>query len=74
MNTLAAQARDFAQTLALEAAHMVRQATGQQHAVEFKSAGDWCSALDRRIEDHLRARIAATFPAHGFLGEESAQA
>lgn len=73
MNTLATPARAFAQTLALEAAHMLRQATDQQHAVEFKSAGDWCSALDRQIEDHLRARIADAFPAHGFLGEESAQ-
>jgi myo-inositol-1(or 4)-monophosphatase len=73
MNALATQAREFAQTLALEAAQQIRQATDLQHAVEFKSAGDWCSALDRRIEDHLRARIAAAFPTHGFLGEESAQ-
>ena len=73
MNALPTQAREFAQTLALEAAHLLRQATEQQHAVEFKSAGDWCSALDRQIEDHLRARIAAAFPTHGFLGEESAQ-
>jgi myo-inositol-1(or 4)-monophosphatase len=73
MNKLAAQARAFAQTLALEASQMIQQAAGQQHAVEFKSPGDWCSALDRRIEDHLRARIAEQFPEHGFLGEESAQ-
>jgi len=49
MNELAAQARAFAQTLALEASQMIQQAAGQQHAVEFKSPGDWCSALDRRI-------------------------
>lgn len=73
MNELAAQAREFAQTLALEASHQIRQATDQLHAVEFKSAGDWSSALDRQIEDRMRARIAEAFPEHGFLGEESAQ-
>lgn len=72
MSQLAAHARDVAQTLATEAAQMLQQARGQNHAVEFKSAGDWCSALDRQIEDHLRNRIAAQFPEHGFLGEESA--
>jgi myo-inositol-1(or 4)-monophosphatase len=74
MTDLATQARDFAKTLALEAAHMIEQAAGQPHAVEFKSAGDWCSALDRSIEDHLKARIAERYPDHGFLGEESAKA
>jgi myo-inositol-1(or 4)-monophosphatase len=73
MNTLATHAREFAQTLALEAAHMIQQAAGQPHDVEFKSAGDWCSALDRSIEEHLKARIAEQYPAHGFLGEESAK-
>lgn len=72
MSALATQARDFAQTLAWEAALLLEQARGQNHAVEFKSAGDWCSALDRQIEAHLRARIAAQFPEHGFMGEESA--
>jgi myo-inositol-1(or 4)-monophosphatase len=73
MSQLAANARDFAQTLALEAVQMLEQARLQTHAVEFKSAGDWSSALDRRIEEHLRSRIAAQFPEHGFLGEESAR-
>ncbi|WP_090047459.1 inositol monophosphatase family protein [Limnohabitans sp. 2KL-27] len=73
MTDLARHARDFAQDLALEAARMIQQAAGQQHAIELKSAGDWCSALDRRIEDHLKARIAQAYPEHGFLGEESAK-
>lgn len=73
MTDLAIQARDFAKTLALEAAHMIQQAAGEQHTVELKSAGDWCSALDRNIEEHLKARIAQQYPAHGFLGEESAK-
>ena len=74
MTDLATQARDFAKTLALEAAHMIEKAAGQPHDVEFKSAGDWCSALDRSIEEHLKARIAERYPDHGFLGEESAKA
>ena len=68
MTHLANHARVFAQTLALEAAHMIQQAAGQPHDVEFKSAGDWCSALDRSIEEHLKARIAQAYPEHGFLG------
>jgi myo-inositol-1(or 4)-monophosphatase len=72
MTDLAAQARDFSETLALEAAQMIQRAADQQHAIEFKSAGDWSSALDRRIEAHLKARIAQQYPEHGFLGEESA--
>ncbi len=73
MTDLAKHASVFAQTLALEAAHMIQRAAGQPHDVEFKSAGDWCSALDRRIEEHLKARIAERYPDHGFLGEESAK-
>jgi myo-inositol-1(or 4)-monophosphatase len=74
MTDLAKHASVFAQTLALEAAHLIQQAAGQPPDVEFKSAGDWCSALDRSIEEHLRARIAQAYPEHGFLGEESAKA
>ena len=73
MTNIAKQASAFAKTLAIEAAHMIQQALGLQHAVEFKSAGDWCSALDRTIEEHLRARIAQEYPEHGFLGEEGAK-
>jgi myo-inositol-1(or 4)-monophosphatase len=72
MTDLAANARDFAKTLALEAAHMIQHAADQHHAIEVKTAGDWSSALDRRIEEHLKARISKQYPDHGFLGEESA--
>ena len=72
MTDLAGHARDFARTLALEAAHMIRHAADKHHVIEFKSAGDWSSELDRSIEKHLKARIAKQYPEHGFLGEESA--
>jgi len=58
MIDLAGHARDFAKTLALEAAHMIQHAADQYHVIEFKSAGDWSSELDCRIEEHLRTRIA----------------
>lgn len=35
-----------------------------------KAPGDWGSEQDLRIEDHLRQRIAKTFPSYDFLGEE----
>jgi myo-inositol-1(or 4)-monophosphatase len=72
MTDLATNARDFAKTLALEAAHMIQYAADHYHVIEFKSVGDWSSELDRRIEGHLKARIAEQYPEHGFLGEESA--
>lgn len=59
----------FAETLALEAAELVR-GSRRNVVVQEKSAGDWFSALDVDIERHIRERIARAFPEHGFLGEE----
>ncbi len=61
--------RQFAQALAQDAAEQVRQA-GRNAPVQEKAAGDWFSALDGEIEQHMRQRIAQTYPQHGFLGEE----
>jgi myo-inositol-1(or 4)-monophosphatase len=63
--------RDFAQSLAREAAAAITQGLAQAHRVTEKAPGDWCSALDAAIEQELRARIAHTFPTHQFWGEES---
>jgi len=59
MTELATHVRDFAKNLALEDAHKIYQAAGQQHATEFKW-GNWCSALDRRIRKHQHFRMAKT--------------
>lgn len=59
----------FAETLAWEAADRVL-ASRRELAVQHKGAGDWFSALDVEIEQHIRQRIAQAFPHHGFLGEE----
>lgn len=61
--------RQFAETLALDAAQQLRQAP-RACAVQEKAAGDWFSALDSELEQHIRQSIARTFPSHGFLGEE----
>ena len=63
------QARAFAQTLAREAAHLLQVGAAGQSTIE-KAQGDWCSALDSAIENHLRERIAAQYPTHRFWGEE----
>lgn len=64
------EARIFACTLAQEAVQLLRAGTAQPHTLRHKAPGDWASELDLRIEDHLRQRIAKTFPHHAFLGEE----
>lgn len=40
-------------------------------SVEFKSAADLVTHVDRAVEDFLRERLAVAFPGVGFLGEES---
>lgn len=64
-------ARALALELGLLTAERLRQAATQTLQVEEKAQGDWCSALDREIEQWLRQRIAQRYPQHGFWGEES---
>jgi myo-inositol-1(or 4)-monophosphatase len=61
--------RQFAEALALDAAERVRQAQ-RGAVVQEKAAGDWFSAIDAEIEQHIRQRIAQVYPHHGCLGEE----
>ena len=73
MNTPAflGEARHFALELGLQVAERLRQARAQTLQVLEKAQGDWCSALDREVEDWLRQRIAERYPRHLFWGEES---
>lgn len=59
----------FAQSLAAEANNIIKSAHVPE--VKEKSPGDWCSDLDRLVEQHLRQRVKDVFPQHGFWGEES---
>lgn len=70
MNTLAGEARSFAQALARESMQLLQENLRAEFDIEHKAQGDWASALDRHIENHLRTRIAHAFPGHGFIGEE----
>lgn len=58
---------------AREAASFVQEARHRigEVAVTTKQAGDVASDIDREAEALIRRRIAADWPAHGFLGEES---
>jgi myo-inositol-1(or 4)-monophosphatase len=69
MSESLAELRRFAEALGLEAADRVRRA-GRGAPVQEKAAGDWFSALDAEVEQHIRQRIAQAYPGHGFLGEE----
>lgn len=71
VNPLAREAGAFAQSLAMDAVAQLREATWQPMQVLHKEPGDFASALDARLENHLRERIAREFPGHAFLGEES---
>jgi histidinol-phosphatase len=64
--------------LAVQAAHEAGRVTLEYFRrddldVELKCDDTPVTAADRRAEEHLRQRIAATFPADGIFGEELAE-
>lgn len=61
----------FAVDLAQEAMGLIREGGSAPREALHKSPGDFASALDAHIELVLKNRIAAQYPDHGFLGEES---
>ncbi len=67
--------RRVAETVALEAADLVRQrATGPVGVADRKSSAvDVVTEVDRESEDLLRLRLQELRPGDGFLGEESSE-
>src|SRR5688500_9948715 len=63
---------DQAVRLAEEAAAIAAEGFTASPEVELKPDGSPVTAYDLRVEDHLRARLAAAFPGDGVLGEERA--
>ncbi len=63
--------RDAAAAFAREAGAIVRQGYGTVHAPERKGRIDLVTEFDRRSEALLLERIAARFPGHAVLAEES---
>ncbi|MFO1328748.1 MAG: inositol monophosphatase family protein [Rubrivivax sp.] len=62
--------RGFAEDLADEARALFAPHLAALPGVELKPDRSLVTALDRAIEERLRERIAADWPAHGVLGEE----
>jgi myo-inositol-1(or 4)-monophosphatase len=63
--------RDAAAALAREAGAIVREGYGVLHAPEHKGRIDLVTEYDRRSETFLLGAIAARFPGHSVLAEES---
>lgn len=74
--TLELELRDLAVAIAREAGELAkrRRAEGVQIAATKTTLADIVTAADREVEDLIRARLAATRPNDGFLGEESGEA
>jgi myo-inositol-1(or 4)-monophosphatase len=66
-----ARLRDAAIELAREAGAIVREGYGTLHAPERKGRIDLVTEFDRRSERLILDRIAARFPGHAVLAEES---
>ena len=66
------QLREVAETVALEAASLVREAGGGGASVTARksSAVDVVTDVDHRSEELLRSRLATLRPEDGFFGEE----
>lgn len=62
----------FAQTLADTSRAIVHKSLQSPLAFETKSDLSPVTIIDQQIEQALRARITATYPEHGILGEEYA--
>ena len=62
----------FAHELADAARAILGPAARQRPDIEIKADRSFVTALDARIEAHLRERIDARYPSHGILGEEQA--
>jgi myo-inositol-1(or 4)-monophosphatase len=63
--------RDSAVEFAIEAGRVVREGWGRIHAPEHKGVIDLVTEFDRRSEALLLSRIAARYPGHTVLAEES---
>ena len=60
----------FAERLADAARVILQDARRGAIGGETKDDGSPVTAIDRMVEDHLRAMIAETYPDHGVVGEE----
>ena len=66
--------REIAESAAREAGALLRDNVDQAVVVETKGRADFVTRLDLEVNDLIRARLAAAFPDHRFLTEETANA
>lgn len=72
LSSVALDAREaFLAELVREAGALAQAAFSSPASFEMKGPQDFLTATDSAVESLLRARIAASFPKDGFLGEES---
>lgn len=62
---------DFALSLARDAGDLLMDYFHREHTIDYKGRIDIVSDVDRRSEDLLISRIAATYPDHDIITEES---
>jgi fructose-1,6-bisphosphatase/inositol monophosphatase family enzyme len=60
----------FAAELFAESRRVIRAALSHGFEVKRKPDGSYVTSVDVAVEERLRERIAARFPAHGIVGEE----
>jgi len=61
---------DFAERLAVSSGDIIRRSAYEPASAEIKSDASPVTAIDRAVEDRLRAMIGDTYPGHGIFGEE----
>ncbi|MBL8699603.1 MAG: inositol monophosphatase family protein [Alphaproteobacteria bacterium] len=61
---------EFAHRLADEAGKILLPASASRPGIELKPDRSYVTAIDKKIEAHLRTLIADRYPAHGIHGEE----
>jgi myo-inositol-1(or 4)-monophosphatase len=66
-----AELLEFAKSLAFKAGVIISEGYRSEVAVERKAELDFVTRIDKESEQLIRDAIAAKYPTHGFLGEES---
>jgi fructose-1,6-bisphosphatase/inositol monophosphatase family enzyme len=63
---------EFTTAFSTEAGHLVREMVKEKFSKEEKRDKSFVTAVDLKVEDLLREKVAELFPEHGIVGEERA--
>ncbi len=67
------QDRDTARDIALAAGEILLREKGRLRSIDYKSATDMVTDLDRSVEERICADLLRSFPGDGFLAEEGSR-